>query len=211
MYLFSRRARLRAGNGMAGIEWASEVCAKVRAVTGQEVQLWATVYSPGFGTLSWTAWFEDLAHLETVGDKLQADAAYLDLVDRGADLTEGGLDDGVFQVLHGVPDPARDIHYVTAVEAVVAAGEIARAMGMGVEIAQKAEAITGSPTLFGQSLSGPYGSVGWLTGHEDIAKLEANAQALVADPGWLELIDRSGGCWLEDAAATQQTIYRRLA
>jgi hypothetical protein len=211
MYLFSRRARLVGGDGMAGIEWAAEICGKVKEVTGQEVQLWATVYSPGFGTVSWTAWFEDLAHLETVRDKLQADAAYLDLATKGAGLTEGGLDDGLVKVLHGTPDPACAIQYVGGVQAVVAGGSIVRAMTAGVEIAQRAEAITGLPTLFVQAMTGPYGSVGWLTGYDDIATVQAAGDKLAADPGWTSLIDSTEGCFAEDAAVTQQTLYRRLA
>ena len=40
-----------------------------------------SVYSPGFGTISWTAWFEDLASLEAVGDKLDA-AKSMELFER---------------------------------------------------------------------------------------------------------------------------------
>jgi hypothetical protein len=45
---------------------------KVKQVTGHDVQLWSTVYSAGFGTITWTAWFEDLAALEVIGVKLRS-------------------------------------------------------------------------------------------------------------------------------------------
>ena len=60
MYLFTRRARLAGGAGAAGLEWATTITAKVAQVTGHEASLWATVYSPGFGHITWTAWFDDL-------------------------------------------------------------------------------------------------------------------------------------------------------
>ena len=211
MYLFSRRTRLAAGNGMAGIEWASSVLPKVKEIAGQEIQLWSTVYSPGFGTLSWTAWIEDLAALEALGDKLQTDAGYLELTDKGAQFTEGGLDDGLFQPVYGEVDPARDIRYVNAVVGVVATGNAARAMAAGVEIAQKAEKVTGLPTLFGSSPTGPYGSVGFLTGYENITQLEAAQNKLAGDASWIKLIDSTKGCFVEDPMITQSTIYRRLA
>jgi hypothetical protein len=94
MYLFTRRTRLAGGNGMAGVEWAGSICAKVKELTGQEIELWASVFSPGYGTISWTGWFEDLASLEAVGDKLEADPSFAKLSDAGAKFTEGGLDDG---------------------------------------------------------------------------------------------------------------------
>jgi hypothetical protein len=95
MYLFTRRTRLAGGNGPAGIEWASQITSKVKEVSGHDVQLWSTVFSPGFGTISWTAWFDDLASLEAVGDKLDADPGMNQLGDKGAQLTDGTLDDGL--------------------------------------------------------------------------------------------------------------------
>lgn len=210
MYLFSRRTRLAGGNGMEGLAWATSMVAKVKEITGQEIQLWGTVYSPGFGTVSWTGWFEDLASLEALGDKLQADPGYLELADKGAQLTEGGLDDAIFQPIHGAPDLTQEVQYVGGVAGVIAAGNFARAMAAGVEIAQKSEKITGLSTMFVSSLTGPYGSVGFLTGYENIAALEVAQNKLAANASWIKLIDSTKGCFVEDAAITQSTVYRRL-
>ena len=211
MYLFNRRTRLLGGNGTTGIEWATKVAAKVTEVTGHEIQLWATVYSPGYGTISWTGWFEDLAALEKVGDTLQADASMTKLADQGAKLTEGGLDDAIWQPIHGAPDPTREIQYVGGVTAVAAPGAIERAMGVGVEIAQRVEAVTGMSCIFAQGLTGPYGGVGWLTAYDNIAAFQAAGDAIAADASFMKLVDSSAGCYVEDTSITQQTIYRRLA
>jgi hypothetical protein len=210
MYLFTRAGRLASGRGPAGIAWASEISAKVESLIDQEVQLWATAYSPGIGTLTWTMWVEDLGSLESIMSKLEADESYLDLVERGAAFIEGGVDDSLVQPLHGAPDPERDIHYVAAVRAVVAGGAAERAMTIGVEIAQRAEAITGLSTMFARAMTGPYGSVSWLTGYEGLAELQSATEALEADPEWLRLVDSTDGCFVESPEATQQTLYRRL-
>ncbi len=83
-------------------------------------------------------------------------------------------------------------------------------MAAGVEIAQKSEAVTGLPTIFGRSLTGPYGGVGWLTGYESATAMEKAETALASDPSWLKLLDSTKGCWAEDTNVTQSTIYRRL-
>ena len=127
MYLFNRRTRLVGGNGRAGIEWATSIAAKVKEVTGHDIQLWATVYSPGFGTIVWTGWFDDLSALEKVGDTLQGDSSMTKLSDQGPKFTEGGLDDGIWQPVYGAPDPTRAIQYVSTVTAVAAPGAIERA------------------------------------------------------------------------------------
>jgi hypothetical protein len=209
MYLFSRRTRLSEGNGTAGSEWAGKIAAKVKELTGQEIQLWSTVYSPGFGTISWTGWFEDLEALERVGDTLQADPSMEKLANAGTKFTEGGLDDGLVQPIYGTPSDA-PAQYVGGVVAVAAVGSIERAMAAGIEIAQKAESITGLPTLFGRSLTGPYGELGWLTGYESAAAMEKADAALSGDPSWLTLLDSTGGCFAADSSATHSTIYRRL-
>jgi hypothetical protein len=212
MYLFVRRARLAGGNGRAGIEWATEMCERVHQVADVEVGLWATVYSEGFGTISWTAWMPDLAALETAGDKLMVDGGYQDAADRGASLTVGGLDDALFEVVHGTPDPAANPQYVTSVRAVCAAGQFAGGMTVGIGIAERATAATGLPTMFVRALTGPYGGVGWLTGFPDVTAIETAQRALATDADWLAYLDGpASGAFVEDAAITQSTLHRRIA
>jgi hypothetical protein len=192
------------------VAWALSITEKVKEVTGHEVQLWSTVYSAGFGTISWTAWFDDLASLEAVGDKLDADPAMAALGNAGNEFTDGSLDDGLLQPIYGDPSAGGGAQYVGGAVAVCAAGNIERAMGLGVEIAQKSETITGLPTMFVRSLTGPYGGVGWLTGYESITAMEKAEDAIAADSSFLKLIDSTKGCFVEDATTTQATIYRRL-
>lgn len=208
MYLFSRKARL---SHAAGLQWAVAITEHVRRATDQDVQLWGTVHSPAYGTVTWTSWFEDLSHLESFGDKLTTDETYQTMASEGSSFTDGGVDDGLLQLLSAPPDPDREVQYVTGVQAVCAGGQARRAMELGVTIAERAGSITGVPTLFLRSLSGPYGAVGWLTGHEDIAGMERASDALTADEAWIDLVDSSGGAFVEDPAITTQTIYRKLA
>jgi hypothetical protein len=210
MYLFTRRTRLARGDAAAGVSWAISITDKVKQVTGQDVQLWSTVYSAGFGTISWTAWFEDLASLEAVGDKLDADPGMAELGNAGNEFTDGSLDDGLLEPIYGDPAAGGDATYVGGAVAVGAAGNIERALGLGVEIAQKSEAITGLPTMFVRSMTGPYGGVGWLTGYENITAMQTAEAAIAADSSFMKLIDSTKGCFVEDATATQATIYRRV-
>ena len=211
MYLFSRRGRLDGGNTNDALAWATGITTKVNEITDLQVGLWMQTYSPGFGTLVWSTFLADLASLEAGGDKLASDPGYVAMADEGAKYISGGLDDGLVQILHGVPDPTRTIEYASGVQAVCASGNIANAMAVGVEIAQKAEAVTGLPTLFGASVTGPYGGVGWITGYENIGALEAAQAALGADPNWVAMIDKkAAGAYAEEPSLTTQLIYRRI-
>jgi len=212
MYLFSRRGRIDGGHTMESMAWATAVTEKVNQITGLEVGLWMQVFSPGFGTVAWSTFVPDLATLEAAGDKLNSDAGYVAMTDEGAAYISTGLDDSLSQIVHGEPDPNRAVEYVAVVQAVCAGGQAANGIGVGVEIAQQAEAVTGLPTMFASNVTGPYGGVGWLTGYENIAAFEAAGDALNRDPAWLQLVDaKAGGVYLEDPALTQQLIYRRIA
>ncbi|HVN49779.1 MAG TPA: hypothetical protein VMT43_00020 [Acidimicrobiales bacterium] len=212
MYLFSRRGRLDGGHTNEALTWATTITEKVNQITGLEVGLWMQVYSPGFGTLAWSTFLPDVATLEAAGDKLNGDAGYVALADEGAKYISTGLDDTLLQIVHGEPDPDRAVEYVSVVQAVCSGGKIAEGIGVGVEIAQRAEAVTGLPTMFATNVTGPYGGVGWLTGYENVGAFEAAGQALNGDPSWVQLVDsRAGGVYQEDATLTQQLVYRRLA
>ena len=211
MYLFSRRTRLAPGNGRAGLEWAVEMTGLASTITGLPIGLYGQVYSPAYGTLAWSTFIADLATLEQAGDALMTSDEYVAMSDRGAQLTIGGMDDGLTQIVHGEPDPDREINYVSVVRAVTAGGNAVRGITVGVEIAQRAEAATGLPTMFGTDVTGTYGGVGWLTGYEDAGAVEAAQQKLAADPGWLEYVDREAGtAYVEEPGFTTQLMYRRL-
>jgi hypothetical protein len=212
MYLFTRRARLAPGNTRAAMTWATGVTEKVNQITGLNVGLYAQTFSPEVGSLSWSTFIPDLPTLESATDKLLVDDAYVSMVDDGAKFAQGGADDALLQILYGAPDPSRQIEYATTVQSVCANGNLARGMELGVEIAQRAEKISGIPTLFATGVTGIYGAVGWISGYADVTEMEAAQAKLAADTKFGEFIDKSvRGVYAEQPAETQQLIYRRIA
>ena len=210
MYLMSRRTRV---NSAAGLDWAVTILGRVKEVTGNDVNLWGTVYSSGFGTITWTSWWSDLGSMEKAFAELQVDPTYVALAAAGAPLIEGGVDDQLLQTVAGEPGPGTGTgtaQYVASVQAVCAAGGIVRAMTAGVEIAEKATAIGGADTIFVRGLTGPYGRIGWLTGYEDLAAVGEAQDRLAADASWLDYLDGTKGCFVEGADAAVTTLYQRL-
>jgi hypothetical protein len=114
------------------------------------------------------------------------------------------------QVIHGVPSDA-PVQYVGGVVAVTAPGSIGRAVTAGIEIAQKAEAITGVPVLFGRAVTGPYLQMHWFTAYESVAAMEQADTAQTTDPRWIELLDSTKDLFIADTRSPHTTIYRRLA
>ena len=212
MYLFSRRARLSGVKFRESIAWATSITERVAQTTGMQVGLWNQTFSPAVGTLVWSTFVPDLATLEAANDKLMVDDAYNDLVERGTEFViPGSIDDSLGMFIHGQPDPNRHVEYVAVVRSTIAAGKLARGMGLGVEIAQRAEKITGVPTAFVADATGNYGGVAWLTAFANVAELERGEQTLNTDQAFIELIDtQATGVYADQAGATTQLVYRRI-
>jgi len=212
MYLFSRRLRLAPGNTRKSIEWALGQNESVNKITGLPVSLFMQVYSPKVGSLAFSTFVPDLAALEAAGDKLNADDTFASGVDAGASMIASGPDDLLAQVIYGEPDPNRQVEYATVVQSTCATGNIGKGMEVGIELAQRAEKVMDTPVLFLANVTGNFGSVGWLSGHENVQALEATQEALASDTDWAQFVDKkTKGVYTDDPTQTTQLIYRRLA
>jgi hypothetical protein len=211
MYLFSRRSRLAAGHLRESMEWSAKMTEKVNAVSEIEVSLWTTVMSPGLFTLTWTCVVEDLAQLVTLNDKALADDGYVSLSDEGAQYgADQAIDDRIVRLVHRDPDgAAAEPQYAGVVEAVLAPGRAVAGTELGVEIAQRAKAVTGCPTSFGSAVTGAYGSVSWVTLYESIEAVQQANEALAGDADFAQLLDaEAGAAYL--AGASTQTLHRKV-
>jgi hypothetical protein len=211
MYLFTRSARLGPGSPVEQGAWALGVTEKVNQISELEVSLWATVFSPGLGTLVWTAVVEELSQLEASEAKLLADPSYLSLVEDGAKYSSGqAIDDGLLNLVYPDPDAATiQPQYASVVAGVIAPGHTARAIEFGVEIAQAAKKATGCPTSFGAVVTGPYGGVEWLVMYESVEQMQKAGEALNADASFGELVDKEAAT-LYLPGVTTQTAFRRI-
>ena len=192
MYLFSRTARLGAGNPEKQLAWALKITEKVNQISEVPVELWGSVFSPSAQTLVWTATVEDLVTLETVDGKLISDSGYVSLVEDGATYSSGDpVDDALLQFVFADPaTEAVEATYATTVQATLAPGGSARGMELGVETAQSAGRISGCPTSFCASMTGAYGSVEWISVYSSIEQLQKGQEAIAADTGFAEMLDK---------------------
>jgi hypothetical protein len=208
-YLFSRRGRLAPGSVVDAMTWAAKITEKVNTISEVPVTLWTTEFSPQVGTLSWTALVEDLSQLRALDAKLMADNGYLSLVEEGARYTsDGGLDDGLVRLIHVDPDAVTG-EYASAVTATIIPGSFVKGIEVGVEIAQRAKAVTGRPTLFGESQTGVYGEVGWIVLYDSVDEVQAAGQALGSSVEFGQYLDEHASkAYI--AGMSTQTIFRKV-
>jgi hypothetical protein len=210
-YLFSRSALLATGNAPAAMAWAVKMTEKVNEIAETTVSLWSTVMSPGLGRLTWTTVVEDLAVLTATDEKLVMDAGYHDLAVQGAEFDSGnGIDDGLVRYVHADRDGVDSAAYASVVRAVLSPGSSMQGIELGVEIAQRAKAITNRSTSFGVSETGTYGEVGWIALYDSIDQVQAASEALAADASFGELLDQKAATAYLPGHSTQ-TLSRKIA
>jgi len=208
-YVFSRSLRVT-GNPVDSMAWSAKITEKVNQIAEIKVNLWTPVMSPQINTLTWAAVVDDLAALTATDEKLMADSGYLDLVTEGNKFNAGGgVDDALMQLVHADPDTPAEPAYATAVTAILAPGAFVDGVALGVEIAQRAKAITGRPTSFAVSSTGVYGQVSWFQLHDSIEQVQAADEAINADADFGKLLDeKASKAYL--AGQSTQTISRRV-
>jgi hypothetical protein len=207
MYLFTRQARLAPGPTREAVAWAVGITEKVNQITSLDVGLWTPVISPGLGTMSWGCAVESIGDLEDADAKLSVDAMFQDAVEGGAKYLAGTVEDMTAQFIVN-PDAPKETSHVAVVQAQIANGALRRAIEVGVEIAQRATALGGSPTSFLLQTTGPYGGCAWISSATSIRALEASEQKVNGDPSFLEYLDEHTDCFVEGSGA--QSIWRRV-
>jgi hypothetical protein len=214
MYLFSRTRRLTGGNPQKAMAWSMTITEHASQTIGLPINLYVHTMSPDVGTTVAGLVAPDLATLDVAFDKLAADSAYMELVEKGHEfMLPGSTQDLLAQVIYPesfAPDPNRPTDYVVAVQSTIAAGHGARGLAAGVEAAQRAEALTGASVLFLGGVTGNYGGVGWLLLYPDAAAMDRGQTALAGDPGFIEFVDSLEGVFADTPGATTQTIIRRV-
>jgi hypothetical protein len=211
MYLFARSARLGPGNLRDSMAWSVNITEKVNQISELEVGLWTTVFSPGLGTLVWTAAVEHLSVLEATDAKLAADDAYIALVEEGAKYSSGdAIDDALLQLVHADEDAANSQPlYASVVASALSPGNSTRGIELGVEIAQRVKKITGRPTSFGVASTGAYGAVEWISLYDSADELQKAEADIAADPSFAQFLDKEAST-AYNAGVTVQNIYRRI-
>lgn len=212
MYIFSRSTVLGGKGSMRDSQvWVASITEKVNQITDLQVAVWRNMFSRETNRLTWVAFVEDLAQLEAADDKLGADDSFAALADRGVDFTNGTLDDALGQVVHGSPDPQRAVEYATSVSALMAPGKFTRGIELGIEIAERAEQITGEPTALVSGVTGDYAAIQWITAYDSVRGLQTAGEKLNANPSFVHFIDNEvPGVYESGLDVTQQTCFRRV-
>jgi len=206
MYLYNRTGTAAPGKQLEATAFAIEIAAKVNSITGMDVRVWTPVYGAPLNTFSWVATLEHASDMAATGEKLQADATYMDAVSGASELFVS-VEDSLGEIISVLGAHDGDPHYASVVTAQCAGGHISDAIAWGVDMAEQVHSVTGRDGAFGRSVYGPWAQVSWISLADTAEQVEIAESAMNADPGFLERVDRAGDLFV-DASATSLLSHR---
>ena len=209
MLLFSRVLTVT-GSPRQALPWALSVTSYVNDHSDLDVGLWSATYGYPLGTLAWTALVESQTALAAATAGLLADDGYFDLIEQAADLIDQPGEDLLRQLVHGQPGeppPVGAVATVTTATALV--DRMADAVGWGVEIAEHATSVTGTPVAVFTDVFGQMGGMTWIGVQPDLAAAEVANAKLMADGDYLGRLAATKDLFIPGSGHAGQTI--RLA
>ena len=202
MYLFARNRSASPDKIFEAVTYAVEIAATVSSITGKEVSVWQGEYGVPLSSISWTTTAESHAEMGANREKLLADPGYLDTLQAGSRLFEGDAQDGLVDIVATAGSGGHKGDFASMVTAECAPGKIGEAMTWGVEIMTHVAEVTGRDGLFGRTMYGPWGQVGWISLASSLDEVDAAGAALSNDPDYVTKLDGSGGLFRPGSGAT---------
>ena len=208
MYLYSREVTLT--SPLAALT-AKSIADHLSAVRGREVALYAAVYSPGWGRVAFTSWWEDLASLDAAVTEASQDQKYMEMsMELSPSVT--AVNDMIFNAVFTTQE-ATEMEMSNVVWSVTGAAVSARvveATMSGIEICQAWKQSTGIDATFGRGVTGQYGGIGWLSGYESMSEFDEAMKASSANEGWIKAVVDSQENFVQDFGAGVSTLYRKI-
>ncbi len=192
MYVFNRIRIVNPQDYTEARQLAVKIASAATKIVGQPITAFETRFG-GPGAISWSSPVADMAALEDLTTKLATDPGFQKMIEKGRPLW-GPADDHLTQIIASNIKSSENRAYASTV-ATSAPGKLADVVAHGVKI-QEYVAKAGFSGLFGSSVFGSYGEVGWLLGLESMAQLDDFRKFQTSDAGFLKLVDSGGSLFL---------------
>lgn len=205
MYLFNRTRLANPADLVAARAAAVKISEKITAILGQTVTPFETIFG-GPGAISFTMPVADMAQLGANLAILANDPAYQKFIAGYQPLWASNPEDRLVNIVSSGGEIAGKEFYASTT-AVAMPGRLVDASTFGVN-AQAAVEKGGFPSLFGSSVFGAYGELGWLVGASDMSGLDEFQKFARTDAGFLQLVDGVAGIFVP--GASDNRLVRRL-
>jgi hypothetical protein len=203
MYVFNRTRIANPTDLPEARRFAVKIAKAATDLVGQPITAFETRFG-GPGAIGWSTPVADMANLDELQGKMAADPSMQKMVEKG--LAMWGLpDDRLTQIIASSIKSSESSFY-SSTTASPAPGKVSEAIAFGVKV-QEHVSKAGFAGLFGASVFGSYGEVGWLLGADSMAQLDAFRTFQTTDAGFVKLVD-SGGHLFLPGSGTNRLVSR---
>ncbi len=194
MHIFSRTVTLR-GNPRDVRPYVEDICDKVNDISAFDVSLWQGLFGMPAGSFAFSTIVESRATLAAEMLKIQTDAEYLDLLERGQQFYVAPAEDRLVTIVHSGGGELRRAGVGAVAELTAAQVEIGRfrdAMAWSVDISDLVADITGAPVHLCTVPHAAFGELQWTTTMADLSEIDRATEALGKDEDYAAEIERAG-------------------
>jgi hypothetical protein len=191
--------------------WALEVTGAVNERTHLDVSVWQGLFGRPIGSYAWSTVIDSLTSLEAAFDALGSDTAFAALLGKAQPWLREPAEDALLRVVHAAGGEYVRPHvgaYAEVTTAVPAEGRLAESGAWGVEISDVHADLTHSSVLFCTSEYATFGELRWMAMYDSAAAVDAAAEAIAKDEGYMARLDAAGGLFVEGLA--RRGLARRI-
>jgi hypothetical protein len=199
MYVFNRIRTAHSADLPAARSLAPQIAAAATKAAGRPITAFEALFGHP-GAISWSTPVTNMADLQEVNAKLAGDSTLQGLVAEGLPLWGLADDHLTFIVASSITSSQNSFYAATT--ALPVAGKLAAAIEYGVKV-QEYVTKAGFAGMFGSSVFGPFGEVGWLLGAESHADLDSFQEFQHTDAGFAAMIDEAGPLFVAGASTNR--------
>jgi hypothetical protein len=189
MYIFTRTRTMNSSDPRAARDLAVQMANTASKVIGQPITAFENRFGEP-GALTWSTRVNDMAELDDLTAKLTEDPTYLKLLDQARPMFSLPTD-RLTQVLSSSVTSATVSRFYASTVAVAAPGKLGAAVAYGIRV-QDHVAKAGFTGMFGSSVFGSYGELGWLLAADSMAELDRFRAFQTTDAAFIKLADDAG-------------------
>lgn len=208
MYIFGTQLQAKPGRGGAAAAKLTELRDVVSEAAGQPIRAWTVAAGAPIGSFGMSTRVEGAAGLIDLQTSLVANADYARLAAEAGELWAGPVETNLNQIVATSGDQSDPLPVITVTRATIAGGNVGDAMAWSNEVLQYVTGVTGLGGMLTTSAAGNFFEVSWIFGAESGAASDAANDSLLADPGYVGLIDRAGGLFMD--GSTQRVMLVQM-
>jgi hypothetical protein len=207
MHIYSATLQAKPGRGAELGAMLPKLRDEVAAATGGAAYAWVVSSGAPIGSFGISTRVEGNAQLMDFQQKLAASKAYQTQAVKAGDVLFTPATTSLSQIVGFAGEQGEPAPVVNLTQSTIVGGHLGEALGWSMEVLEYVHSVTGMRGLLTSLSAGGFFDVMWIFSAQTGAELDDANAKLMADKGYIGLIDKAGGLFVP-GAATRVTLMQ---